>query len=213
VNKNQGDYMSSESEYKTIVFTQSVQNDFINIDSLDSNKIHIGADESKRVNDNLLSFLDACTKVVGNKNIHFVHIRDWHDDTDPEQRRHIEMFDMHCLKGSYGARLFGPLEKFAKEHIESNTILENVINSLVGNESKNNFRIGIIGVWTDVKVMLLAYELSTRYRFQNIVVSPDLCASISKIQHQQGITFMRDILGITVVEKLDEFQKYLNIRF
>ena len=34
------------------------------------------------------------------QNLHVVHIRDWHDASDPDQAHHLEQFGPHCIKST-----------------------------------------------------------------------------------------------------------------
>lgn len=207
-----------------ILFTQCLQNDFISKDALGSNAIHIGEVESERLRTNLSNFLN--TFKIPEEGVHFVHIRDWHDDTATEarERGELAMFKPHCIKNTEGAKLYGKLEEFVKRYLSLNTVvnsntlndvnettLSNVITSLVRDENRDNINVGIVGVWTNAKVIFLAYELITRFNFTNVAVCPALCAADSKESHEIGLKILHNVLGVRMVDDITEFQKFLGI--
>jgi hypothetical protein len=73
-------------------------------------------------------------------------------------------------------------------------------------------RAGIIGVWTDVKVRYLAYDLMTRLGITDIAVCSALTASSSYIHHREALDHLQAGLGVIVIDSIPEFQAWLGIR-
>jgi nicotinamidase-related amidase len=216
--------MTDNSSIKSLLFTQCLQNDFISEEQLGKNDIHIGEAESKRLRGNLDTFLK--TFKNPERGVHFVHIRDWHDPTSKDVREQFEMkmFKNHCIKDTFGSKLYGTLEDFAHRYIATNTIvdsnalndvhgttLENVIKSVVGEENADNIAVGVIGVWSNAKVLFLVYELVTRFNFTKIAVCPSLCAANTVDNHARGLDIMKNVLGVDIIENIEDFQKFLGI--
>ncbi|MBN2154201.1 MAG: hypothetical protein JW839_22290 [Candidatus Lokiarchaeota archaeon] len=216
--------MTENQTTKSILFTQCLQNDFISEEQIGKNGIHIGEAESKRLCGNLDRFLGMLKNPE--RNVHFIHLRDWHDPTSRDPREQVEMmtFKPHCIKNTVGSKLYGRLEEFAQKNVSTNTIvdsnalndvhgttLENVIKSVVGESNPDSISVGIIGVWTNVKVLFLSYELATRFNFTKIAVCPSLCAADTIEHHKIGIDFMKGVLGVRVIDDIEQFREYLGL--
>ncbi len=203
---------------KSLLITQCLQVDFVQ--SLAQGKplpnpLHIGREESNR-----LLGIDphdgALTKFMrwaaATNDLTRIHIRDWHDADAIDQQAHLRQFGLHCIANTPGADfVFEPapddllinsttLNDFEK------TTLASTLNKLIANEP---CRIGLIGVWTEAKILFLAYELSTRYPQAKIAVSSALCASSSRAQHFLALEQLQRIVGVCVIDSLAEFANFL----
>ncbi|MFX0095320.1 MAG: cysteine hydrolase family protein [Candidatus Hodarchaeota archaeon] len=244
---------NKETKNLSILITMSLQNDFIDnppdlpeakeeINAKYDHFVHISYDECQRLwsNGKLEKFIrDAMelgmeyklaktNKKSISQHYHFVHIRDWHDDVDPDpvQTQELKKFGKHCIKGTSGARFISPLHEKIQENREFNLIvnsdslnsfvdtnldlhLESIL-STTGCNSKEQVQIGIIGVATNIKVMFLAYDLAVRFGYPNVYVCEDLCAGFSKEDHEQGLQYIEKVLEVQILP-LKKFQEQLKL--
>ncbi|HED33643.1 MAG TPA: isochorismatase [Gammaproteobacteria bacterium] len=214
---------------KNILITQCLQNDFVQPlipgEPL-PNKLHIGHNESRRlVGENILtgplgcfmSWADAqpATQLAS------IHIRDWHDPDCPQQASHLRQFNAHCIQNTRGAAfIFNPVlsSSINPSNIISSTTLNDFagttlearLDELTCNASpETRQRVGIIGVWTEAKILFLAYELATRYPQLEIAVSSALTASSSRSQHFLALQQLKRIIGIEVIDSPGQFIEFL----
>ena len=209
-----------------ILFTQCLQNDFVapvppgrSI----PNQLHIGRAESRRLLGDdpasgplgrfLRTFFGNATEEHA-----AVHIRDWHDSGDPAQAQHLEHFGPHCLRGTKGAEFVAPMGGPRAEIVNSTALndfegtnLRERILGLLGTTPPAGATAGIIGVWTDVKVQYLAYDLLTRVGFRNIVLCSALTASRSRVRHFQALDLLAQNLSVRVADGIPEFLGALGI--
>ena len=215
---------------RVILFTQSLQNDFVRKLAPGEplpNLLHVGREESRRLlgedpaEGPLARFLRAFAE--GPRHVS-VHIRDWHSAEDPPQRAHLEHFGAHCLRGSEGARFIPPLEALIEGSgggaivIDSpgltdfeGTPLAATLRERLGAADLPRAKAGIVGVWTDVKVQYLAYELATRLGIEQIAVSSALVASRSRARHRAALEHLREMLGVLVFDSTPEFLAWLEV--
>lgn len=203
---------------KSLLISQCLQVDFVKSLARGEplpNPLHIGREESKRLlgidprDGSLSQFM---RWAASNKDLTRIHIRDWHDAESAEQQTHLQQFGLHCIANTPGADfVFEPaaddvlinsttLNDFEK------TTLTSILNQLIADEP---CRIGLIGVWTEAKILFLAYELSTRYPQAKIAVSSALCASSSRAQHFLALEQLQRIVGVCVIDSLAEFANFL----
>jgi nicotinamidase-related amidase len=95
-----------------------------------------------------------------------IHIQDWHDPSDALQRTHLQQFGHHCVAGTRGAEFV-----FDRDAARGTVIDSTTLNDFEGAHLKETLqpfafkatKVGLIGVWTEAKILFLAYELATRY--------------------------------------------------
>ena len=95
-----------------LLLTQCLQRDFVGpLGPLDAlpNSLHIGAEESRRLLGPVpergpLAQLMRWAETAGD-DLAVAHVRDWHDEGDPLQREHLQLFGRHCIAQSDGAAL------------------------------------------------------------------------------------------------------------
>ncbi len=214
---------------KAVLITQCIQNDFVKPLAAGEplpNQLHIGHEESQRL---VGSSID--TGPIGrfmswvnqqpSSQLSTIHIRDWHNPNCPEQSGHLTQFGKHCLRDTVGAAFLfdedNPETTTNHTIINSTTLndfegtaLKATLDTLTGNlAAGETIRVGIIGVWTEAKVMFLAYELSTRYPHFEIAVCSALTASSSRSQHFLALQQLRRVVGTTVIDSIGEFIQYL----
>ena len=107
-------------------------------------------------------------RVRATKNVRIVYIRDWHDPRDARQRAELDFFGDHCLIGTTGARFIDVLEEYSRDRQRAaivdatgisdfeDTPIADIISVQVGNADRERLPVGVVGVWTNVKVSLPA---------------------------------------------------------
>ena len=92
-----------------ILFTQCLQHDFVRpLERFEPlpNLLHVGYAESLRLMGEVPEqgpVARIMEWAYDQPDLAVIHLRDWHDDDDPEQKQHLQRFGMHCLKDSAGA--------------------------------------------------------------------------------------------------------------
>jgi len=184
-------------------------------------RVHINYEETKRLwDDNKLNlFLTDLMK----KKYYFIHLRDWHDPTDKDQRGELDFFGNHCLKGTYGAYFVSPIKNGIKNNMEHNLIvnsnslssfsetkLESVLNLILNNEKSSKTKVvtGVFGVITNVKVLLLTFELMVIHGYRNVFICQDACAGFNKESHDQGIGYISGVFGAKILNQEQFRQKF-----
>ncbi len=215
-----------------LLLTQCLQNDFVGPLPAGAplpNALHIGRAESRRLlgepegdwpREGPLARFLARWGAGGGPHHHAVHVRDWHDPDDPATRGHLGHFGAHCLRGSDGARFVSPLERLIGQGGRHRVVDSAILSDFVGTDLEaalralpgdGPLRAGLVGVWTDVKVHYLAYELVARLGLEEVAVCSALTASRSRQQHRLALEQMAANLGVTVVDGLPEFAGWLGL--
>ncbi len=249
----------SENETETpklsIIITMCLQNDFIRkLDGIPKKEwnifpdgVHINEPETKRLwNNNLDGFIEDIMK-VGKKYesltskdsakfkssvaqyYHFIHIRDWHDDTDPDPavQKELETYGLHCIKGTEGAKFINPLDEYVRKYRKFNIVvnsdrlnsffktgLENHLKSItdICGCSKNQIDIGIIGVATNIKILFLVYDLTVFHGYaDHVYVCEDLSAAFTGDGHKQGIEYIKQVLDVECLTQ-EAFKEKMNLK-
>lgn len=207
---------------RSILITQCLQNDFvkpIDIHEPLPNLLHIGFEESKRLmgespKDSMLINLMNWAYKRSKSDLEIINIRDWHDPNDPKQKAHLELFGDHCLQNTLGAEfVFESSRKKERDLIVDSIGLNDFVEtSLYDHLSSYNksTKIGLIGVWTEAKILFLAYELATKYPHFEIVVCSALTASSSTHMHFLSLDQISKILNVRVLSSVNEFASYLS---
>ena len=74
--------------------------------------------------------------------------------------------------------------------------------------SRREVKIGIFGAITDVKILLLTFELTVVKKFENVYVCGDLCAGFNQKGHEDGINYMKDNLNIKILDQTKFREKF-----
>src|SRR5213592_3887505 len=119
-----------------------------------------------------------------------IHVRDWHDSSDPKQRSHLEQFGRHCLRNSIGAEFVFDIQNVHPDkrlEIVDATTLSNFVDARL-DEVLRPYRttavcVGLMGVWTEAKITFLGYDLRSRYPHFRLAVCSALTASSSRENH------------------------------
>ncbi|MCB1174558.1 MAG: isochorismatase family protein [Leptospiraceae bacterium] len=221
---------SAQDSFPTaLLITQCLQNDFVapigRYEAL-PNQLHVGYDEAIR-----LIGLDPQQGPVQTvmdwayqqdlPDLGIVHIRDWHNPSDPEQQAHLEQFGPHCIQNSDGAAfVFESAISNSSRHtiVDASglndfhqTSLEGLLSQWIQGQkgTPKPLRLGIMGVWTEAKISFLAYELATRYPGVELAVCSALTASSSRTSHFIALERMQSILGVRVYSSVASFTEFL----
>lgn len=206
-----------------ILITQCLQHDFVapvgRYDPL-PNLLHIGFEEARRLmgenpQEGPVARVMRWAYQQTDDELKLVHIRDWHDATDPEQQQHLKQFGTHCVKNTPGAEFaFDVLPASGKNItvIDSpglNDFLGTTLAADLGAAAGVQCRIGVMGVWTEAKVGFLAYELRTRFPGAEIAVCSALAASASRNGHFLALQQLRNLLGVCIIDSVGGFVDFL----
>lgn len=207
----------------SVLITQCLQNDFIKpIGRYDQlpNLLHIGFEEARRLvgpnpKEGPVALMMRWAYQQTPDDLAIIHIRDWHDPADSEQEGHLHQFGHHCIKDSEGGKfVFKPIDPNRPVTIINSqgmndflgTNLTETLNLL---NQRGSLKIGLIGVWTEAKILFLAYELMTRYPHAQLAVCSALTASSSRSHHFLAIDQLRRLLGVQIFSSIGEFSQFL----
>ncbi|MBV1920084.1 MAG: isochorismatase family protein, partial [Pseudomonadales bacterium] len=211
-----------------VLITQCIQNDFVKLLASGEplpNLLHIGHDEAQRlVGSDVSAGPIGCFMRWVNRqpssNLNTIHVRDWHNGDSPEQEAHLAQFGPHCIQNTSGAEfIFDEINEDATL-INSTTLndfegtgLKETLDAIVSQcSSGDKIRVGLVGVWTEAKIMFLAYELTTRYSQFEVAVCSALTASSSRSQHFLALQQLSRVVGVTVIDSMGEFTQFLSGR-
>jgi nicotinamidase-related amidase/tRNA A-37 threonylcarbamoyl transferase component Bud32 len=214
---------------RALLICECLQNDFIApipAGKPAPNKLHIGRDEALRVvgadpaMGPLVRALSAC---AGSDHLRIVHVRDWHDPDDPRQQAELKFFGPHCVMGTWGARFVDAIESYSRDRGRSavvdatgindfeDTPLLETLEALIGDEDRATVPVGVIGVWTNVKVQYLLYDLKTRARLHNLATCSRLVAAPDRVEHRNALRHLESVLNVKVFHEVDEFLAFLGV--
>lgn len=206
-----------------LLITQCLQMDFVGpIGRHDAlpNLLHVGYDEARRLmgekaDEGPVARTLEWAYRQPPEALALLHIRDWHDPADPTHADHIAQFGAHCLRGSPGAAFSFTVPPHAVDRAAvvssltlndfNGTVLADVLRPLAGGP----VRVGLMGVWTEAKILFLAYELRTRYPSFDIAVCSALTASSSRGRHFLALEQLDRLLGVRVLNSIAEFVDFL----
>ncbi len=222
-----------------LLFCQCLQNDFLAPPPADSgldwsapNKLHVGRREAERIvgrdpqTGPLVRAVSACAEA---EHVRIVHIRDWHDPTDPRQRHEMEFFGEHCVMGTWGARFIDAIEAYSRDRRRAavvdagglndlhDTPIMQMLEALAQPTSRDakwraTVPVGVVGVWTNVKIHYLLYDLKTRAGLHNLATCSALVASPDGEAHETTLRHLRSVLNVKVFDEIDEFLAFLGVR-
>jgi protein-tyrosine phosphatase/nicotinamidase-related amidase len=210
---------------RSILITQCLQRDFIDLVAPHEplpNKLHVGREEAQRLlgpdpSGGPVAQLLAWARTQEPHDVRVIHIRDWHDATDPRQADHLAMFGPHCLRHTPGAKLVVGMDEALRENellvdaIALNdfehTRLEEALAPVLA--SGEPLRVGVVGVWTEAKVSFLLYDLKTRLGIDALATCSALTASASRSQHFNALDQLKRILGVSVFDSVGDFTEWL----
>ena len=210
----------------SLLITQCLQNDFVKpLGRFDPipNLLHVGHAEALRLlgenpAEGPVERIMQWAYAQADELVRIIHVRDWHDPTQPDQRAHLAQFGEHCVRGSEGARFaFGEPAGHGKDVASIDSVTLNDFEGtrlaeLLEPYRSSPCRVGLIGVWTEAKVLFLAYELRTRFAQFELAVCSALTASSSRPHHFAALTQLERIVGVRVIDSVGEFIDWLGGR-
>lgn len=207
-----------------LLITDCLQRDFVGpIGRFQSlpNALHVGHEESRRLlgpdpAEGPVARLTSWAHRRPDAELRVIHIRDWHDPSNAEQREHLSHFGTHCVAGSVGAEFVFRSDDVAsgkQVEIVDATVLSNFVNTrlpaVLEPHRGQRLRVGLAGVWTEAKISFLAYDLASHFPTFEIAVCSALTASSSRANHFLALTQLTRILGVRVIDSLGEFVEFL----
>ncbi len=205
-----------------LLITQCLQNDFVKlIEKYDPlpNPLHVGYSEALRLLGERVE-QGPVNRVMQwayeQEDIHLIHIRDWHNPSDPEQSDHLHQFGPHCIQDTPGAEfVFENLRRAGNREVIINAsglndFVDTSLQEVLDQWKNQAIKVGIMGVWTEAKVYYLAYDLRTRYPHWDIAVCSALTASSSRNMHFVTLRQIENILGVRVFSSVGDFTMFLN---
>jgi len=197
----------------------------VHIDHGQSNKLWKDGDLEQFITDLLEKSYKVNTTEETNEVYQLIHLRDWHDPTDTIQKDELKHFGNHCIKGTHGAKFIIPLDNYIKDKRYDffNTIINSaslssftdtnfkaVLDQIMATEdsSRTEVKIGIFGVITNLRILLLTFELTVVEKFKNVYVCEDLCAGFNQKGHEDGINWMKDNLNIKILDQTKFREKF-----
>ena len=207
---------------KAILFTQCLQNDYVKpIGKYDPlpNLVHVGYEESVR----LMGLIPSEGPVANtmkwaynqsDDDLEIIHLRDWHDPEDENQKEHLELYGEHCIMMTEGSRFAFHLDKYPRmatiiESLQLNDFVNTELEEILAPYKDQKIRVGLMGVMTEGKISFLAYDLKTRYPQFDIAVCSALSAGSSLSSHYAALDNMQKLLGIRVINSVGEFTSFL----
>ncbi len=207
----------------SLLFTQCLQNDFVEpIGRFDPipNQLHVGHAEALRLlgqnpAEGPVERVMRWAYAQPDERVRVVHIRDCHDPNEPAQRAHLAQFGAHCIRGTDGARFaFTEPERHAKDVAVIDSVTLNDfegtgLQALLERYRGAPCRVGLTGVWTEAKILFLAYELRTRFPEFELAVCSALTASSSRQHHFAALSQLERIVGVEIIDSVGEFIDWL----
>ncbi len=210
------------SMVKSILITQSLQNDFVKpiglYDELPS-FVHIGYKEAKRLNgenpaEGPLSLFMQWANKQSNDELGIIHIRDIHDASDFLDTDYLQSYRAHCVRDTPGAEFIPSIidKERSVSIIDSAHMIDFSMTSLekkLEESTDGVFKVGVIGAWTEDKIFFLSYELRRRFPYIEIAVCSALTASSTKVNHINALDQLERLLGVRIMSSMGEFTEYL----
>jgi len=217
---------------KSILFLVCPQEDFVGrleYGARRPNRLHVGYEATRRLRgdprrgDRRDPFVEAALQfynpaVPGSDRCSVIVDEDWHEPNCAE----FPIFGPHCIKGSPGAQLAGELEPLRADprthviranslNVAEGTRYDDLLSSICGSVPPERIRVGVMGVWTNVKVEYLLLNLRTRAPFfPRIGVCEPLCASPKRSDHDAAIEKF-EMLGYEVHYDVESFCSFMGL--
>lgn len=214
---------------RSLLICECLQNDFIApipAGQSPPNKLHVGRDEALRIvgaDPAQGPLVRALSSAARAEHVRIVHIRDWHDPDDPRQQAELEFFGPHCIMGTHGAQFVDAVEAFSRDRGRSavvdatgindfeDTPLADTLEALVEDFDRRTLPVGVIGVWTNVKIHYLLYDLKTRAGFHNLATCSKLVGAPDRVEHRNALRQLETVLGVKVFHEIDPFLEFLGV--
>lgn len=120
---------------------------------------------------------------------------------DPEGKRRGTVVFHHVHSGS----LFD-LDSIA---LGIQSELAGVLSGIITPENRDQVRVAVIGVYTDIKVQIVLQSLRVAYNPEALVVSDSLTASPTLERHLGALDFASKVLGVEVMHGVGDLARFL----
>ncbi len=215
--------MSYNTMSNSILITQCLQNDFVKplsrYEAL-PNMLHVGFEEARRLmgahpaEGPVALIMQWAYRQPADK-LSIIHIRDWHDPNDPFQSEHFRQFGPHCVVDTVGARFAFPDPELDRPvSIIDSPGLNDFVGTTLADHlepfSGQAVKVGLVGVWTEAKIIFLAYDLRSRYPDIQLAVCSALTASSSRAHHFMALEQLERLLGVTIYPSIGDFTRFLS---
>ena len=87
--------------------------------------------------------------------------------------------------------------------------LAEVLSKIITPENRENVRMAVIGVYTDIKVQIVLQSLRVAYNPEALVVSDSLTASPTLERHLGALDFASKVLGVEVMHGVGDLARFL----
>lgn len=229
-----GDLKFMSKIEKAIQFLVSPQRDFIGHLPPDTtvppNELHVGPDAIRKLRgeatagspdpfvDTTRLFFDPA--IPGTERVHLILDEDWHNSNHPE----FMFFGRHCVKGTEGAKLVGDLDDYRWQDnvhvIRANSMnvahhphYEQIMASIIGDTRPEHIRVGVYGVWTNVKVEYLLFNLQTLPPFFSpafLGICEPLTATPNQRWHAAALEKF-EMLGYQVFDNIPDYLRWMGL--
>jgi len=214
---------------RALQFVVCPQNDFVGLpqDGGELPRLHVGTAGLERLrrsgspgDDPLVDTVLRISRSesVGGPPVWLILDEDWHTADADE----FAVFGRHCVKGTVGAALPERMEPLKWDHrtysIRANSIniaatprYGEVLRDVLGTARLDSVHVGVLGVWTHLRVELLVLNLMTlapRFSPGQIGVCEPLCASPDMADHGHSIRKLRS-LGVNILEDVESYGTWL----
>lgn len=219
---------------KAIQFIVSPQRDLIGLpherDDPDASDMYVGEEAVRKLRgyptkgepdpfvETTNKFFD--TNIPGSERVSVVIDEDWHNSNHPE----FMIYGRHCVKGTDGAKFVGKLESYRWEDkvhiIRANSInianhphFSEILQSIIGDTRPEHMRIGVYGVWTNIKVEYLLFNLHTLAPYfppTLIGVCEPLTATPNQQWHDSAIEKF-NLMGYQVFDDITTYLKWMGL--
>ena len=208
---------------QSVLITQCLQNDFVHpIGRHDRlpNLLHVGFEEAQRLMgrepaNGPVARVMRWANDLPDDELRVIHIRDWHNPEDPDQKNHLDQFGKHCIHDTEGAAfafdtaIRDDRDVAVVDSLTLNDFMDTRLAAVLDPYQGGKVRVGLIGVWTEAKITFLAYELCTRYPNFELGVCSALTASSSRSNHFIALDQLERLLGVAVFSSVGEFTEWL----
>ena len=91
------------------------------------------------------------------------------------------------------------------------TPLMDTLDALIEDDDRAAIPVGVIGVWTNVKIQYLLYDLKTRARLLNLATCSRLVAAPDRVEHRNALRHLETVLNVKVFHEVDDFLAFLGV--
>jgi hypothetical protein len=215
---------------KSIIITSYLQKDFIGFeDALDqqtNSTLYIGKNESRRLlgtdpsSGPVMQFMQ-WARQQPEESLEIFHIRGWNEKVCDA----VDQLGPIAIKNTEGAKLILDLDDGVQTRKNESYINCPCLNAFIGTDLEDRLcekcathtKVCVIGIWTDITIHYLLYELYTRYRAKmcsgshtlELATCSSLTASTSRQQHFNALFQVNKVFNVRVFNSTSDLQEFL----